>query len=329
MTDAVSIVVPAFNEGAAIRQTLEELGRLAATLGRPLEVVVVNDGSRDDTLQQARAVSPSNFDLVVVDLSRNFGKEAALSAGLAVATGSAVIPIDADLQDPPELIPEMIRLWEEGHDVVLARRADRSADGFMKRFTAAQFYRLMNRVSDVPLPENVGDFRLMDRAVVDVIRALPENRRFMKGLFAWAGFRTTTLDYARPARVAGETKFKALRLVNLAIEGLTSFSTAPLRVATGIGALVALLAFAYGSWIVLRTLIFGVDLPGYASLMSVLLFMSGLQLMALGLIGEYVGRTYIESKRRPAYVIRSTYRIEGPVRSLSEARRADAPKGQG
>lgn len=312
----ISIVIPAFNEGAAIRTTLDEVGRLAQMIPHRLEVIVVNDGSRDDTLDQVKSVTPDGYDLVVVDLSRNFGKEAALGAGLDAASGDAVIPIDADLQDPPELIPEMIRQWEAGFEVVLARRVDRSADGFLKRFTAAQFYRLMNRVSDVPLPENVGDFRLMDRAVVDVIRALPENRRFMKGIFAWAGFRTATLDYTRPARVAGETKFNGLRLLSLAVEGITSFSTVPLRLATGLGALAALLAFGYGAWIVIRTLVFGVDLPGYASLMSVVLFMSGLQLMALGLIWEYVGRTYIESKRRPAFVIREVWRASaggGPL----------------
>lgn len=308
MSRLVSLVMPAFNEAEAIQHTLAALVPILAALSCRAEVVIVNDGSTDATIEKARTFRTNDFDIVVVDLSRNFGKEAALSAGLSAANGDAVIPIDADLQDPPELIPEMLRQWEQGAEVVLARRADRSSDGFLKRVTAAYFYRLMNRVADVSLPENVGDFRLMDRAVVDVICALPENRRFMKGLFAWAGFRTVILDYHRPVRVAGETKFNGLRLLNLAVEGITSFSTAPLRIASIIGAAVALVAFGYGSFVVIHTLIYGRDLPGYASLMSVVLFMSGIHLMALGLIGEYVGRTYIESKRRPPYLIRKIWR---------------------
>lgn len=308
MNRLVSIVMPAFNEAEAIQHTLAALAPILAGLAFRAEVVIVNDGSTDATIEKARTFRTNDFDIVVVDLSRNFGKEAALSAGLSAAKGDAVIPIDADLQDPPDLIPEMLRQWEQGAEVVLARRADRSSDGFLKRITAAYFYRLMNRVADVSIPENVGDFRLMDRSVVDVICALPENRRFMKGLFAWAGFRTVILDYQRPARVAGETKFNGLRLLNLAVEGITSFSTAPLRIATIIGAAVALVAFGYGGFIIFHTLLYGRDLPGYASLMSVVLFMSGIQLMALGLIGEYVGRTYIESKRRPPYLIRKIWR---------------------
>lgn len=308
MSKLISLVMPVYNEADAIEHTLASLVPVLAGLGHRVEVVIVNDGSTDGSIEKARAFQTDAFETVLVDLSRNFGKEAALSAGLATANGDAVIPIDADLQDPPELIPEMLRQWEQGAEVVLARRADRSSDGFLKRITAAYFYRLMNRVADVSIPENVGDFRLMDRAVVDVICALPENRRFMKGLFAWAGFRAVILDYQRPVRVAGETKFNGLRLLNLAVEGITSFSTAPLRIATIIGAAVALVAFGYGGFIVIHTLIYGRDLPGYASLMSVVLFMSGIQLMALGLIGEYIGRTYIESKRRPPYLIRKIWR---------------------
>lgn len=310
MSRLLSLVIPAFNEAEAIEHTLAALTPILARLDCRAEVVIVNDGSTDATVEKARAFRTDAFAVVVVDLSRNFGKEAALSAGLSAAQGDAVIPIDADLQDPPELIPEMLRQWRQGAEVVLARRADRRSDGVLKRITAAYFYRLMNRVADVSIPENVGDFRLMDRAVVDVICALPENRRFMKGLFAWAGFRTVTLDYQRPARIAGETKFNGLRLLNLAVEGITSFSTAPLRIATLTGALVAVAAFGYGGFIISHTLIYGRDLPGYASLMSVVLFMSGIQLMALGLIGEYVGRTYIESKRRPPYLIRKIWRAD-------------------
>lgn len=309
----VSIVIPAFNEGEAIVGTLSALESALAELPYQLEVVVVNDGSRDDTVAQARGYVSSRMQIVVVDLSRNFGKEAALSAGLDKSTGDAVIPIDADLQDPPALVPEMLQLWEQGAEVVLAHRSDRSSDGWLKRVSAAQFYRIINSVSEVPIPSNVGDFRLMDRVVVDIVCALPENRRFMKGLFAWAGFRTEQIDYVRPERHAGESKFNGFRLVNLAIEGFTSFSTAPLRIATYIGATVAGGAMLYAAYIVIRTLWFGVDLPGYASSLSLTLFMSGLQLVALGLIGEYVGRTYLESKRRPAYVIRKVWRSPDPA----------------
>jgi len=307
----VSLVIPAYNEGQAIVGTLTALETALAALPYDWEVVVVNDGSRDDTVARARGFVSERLQVVVVDLSRNFGKEAALSAGLEIATGDAVLPIDADLQDPPELIARMLSLWEKGAEVVLAHRADRSSDSWLKRFWAARFYKVINAVSEVPIPANVGDFRLMDRAVVDIVCALPENRRFMKGLFAWVGFQTEQVDYVRPERQAGETKFNGFRLVNLAIEGLTSFSTAPLRIATFAGAAIAIGAMLYAAFIVVRTLVMGIDLPGYASLISVILFMSGVQLIALGLVGEYVGRTYIESKRRPAFVIRRIWRSSG------------------
>jgi glycosyltransferase involved in cell wall biosynthesis len=307
----ISVVVPAFNEGEAILGTLQTLDRVLAQDSRyRWEFVVVNDGSRDATCDSARSFVSRHASVVVVDLSRNFGKEAALSAGLDVASGDAVVPMDADLQDPPELVGKMLDLWRQGAEVVLARRADRSSDGWLKRLSAERFYRLINMISDVSIPENVGDFRLMDRVVVDVVRALPENRRFMKGLFAWAGFRTAVVDYVRPERSAGQTKFNAVRLLNLAIEGFTSFSNAPLRMATFLGAATAFAAFAYGGFIVVRTLVFGADLPGYASLISVMLFLSGMQLLALGVIGEYVGRTYLEAKRRPAFVVRKVWRSE-------------------
>ncbi len=312
MSRLLSVVMPAYNEGEAIGHALAALEPVLASLPVRTEVVVVNDGSRDDTLAQARAFRSQVFELVVVDLSRNFGKEAAVSAGLAQARGDAVIPIDADLQDPPALIPRMVERWLAGAEVVLGRRADRSRDTWLKRNTARGFYRVMSRVSDVPIPEDVGDFRLMDRAVVDVVKALPENRRFMKGLFAWAGFRTEVIDYERPERVAGDTKFRALSMINHAVEGITSFSTVPLRLATLLGALVAMASFVYGLFIIGYTLWRGTGVPGYASLMSVLLFVSGVQLMALGVVGEYVGRTYIEAKRRPAFVVREVWRGGGP-----------------
>lgn len=319
----ISLLIPAFNEAEGIVETLHHLERALSGLDYAIEVVIVNDGSRDDTLGKIQTFASSLFDIVVVDLSRNFGKEAALSAGLSVATGDAVIPIDADLQDPPELIPEMIERWRQGAEVVVAHRSNRESDSAAKRLTAKGFYRLINRIAEVEIPDNVGDFRLMDRCVVDVVNSLPENRRFMKGLFAWAGFKTASVEYVRPQRASGESKFNGLRLINLAVEGITSFSTAPLRLATYVGAAVALAAFGYAVFVVIRTLLFGVDLPGYASLISVMLFMSGMQLLALGLVGEYVGRTYMEAKRRPPFVIRRVWRNQRfPIGQRSEASRA-------
>jgi glycosyltransferase involved in cell wall biosynthesis len=269
----------------------------------------VNDGSTDATLERLETLRPRNASLVVVDLSRNFGKEAALSAGLAAASGDAVIPMDADLQDPPELVVEMISIWEKGSEVVLARRSDRSADSWMKRMSARSFYKIHNALSDVRLPEDVGDFRLLDRAAVDAVNGLPENRRFMKGLFAWVGFRTTVVEYVRAPRASGSSRFNGWRLWNLAVEAITSFSLMPLRVWTFIGAGVALLSLFYATWIVVRTLVFGIDVPGYASLIVAILFLGGLQLIGIGIIGEYVGRGYLESKRRPAFVVRKVLRV--------------------
>jgi glycosyltransferase involved in cell wall biosynthesis len=302
---ANSVLIPAFNEADAIARTLDVLGEsLSRIPGYRWEIVVVNDGSRDGTLDVVKGYRSRHATVVAVDLSRNFGKEAALSAGLSVCTGRAVIPFDADLQDPPDLIPAMLEAWRHGADVVLAKRVDRSSDGLLKRKTAEWFYGFMNRFSDVVIPENVGDFRLMDRVVVDTILRLPENRRFMKGLFAWAGFRSAVVEYARPPRRVGESKFNGVRLLNLAIEGITSFSVAPLRAASYLGMLVAAIGCVYALWVVGQTLVHGVDVKGYASLMVVLLVTSGVQLISLGIIGEYVGRTYLEAKRRPAYVIR-------------------------
>lgn len=301
----VSIIIPFYNEEDNVAATLEEIGRCVNHELYDWEVIAVNDGSSDATLDVLEASRPYNVSLVIVDLSRNFGKEAALSAGLERARGAAVIPLDADLQDPPELLAEMLVLWESGFDVVLAKRIDRSSDGALKRMTARAFYKVINRLSDVEIPNDVGDFRLMDRRVVDVLCSLPETRRFMKGLFAWAGFRTTTVNYTRPERALGTTKFSGWKLWNLALEGITSFSIAPLKIWTYIGFGVALLSFMYGGFIVITTLMFGADVPGYASLASMMLFMSGLQMMGLGVLGEYVGRTYLESKNRPPYVIRS------------------------
>jgi glycosyltransferase involved in cell wall biosynthesis len=311
---SVSLVICCFNEEAVIPALFERIAALDASLpSYRLELVCVNDGSADGTLEALLAQRRARSRMVVLDLSRNFGKEAALSAGLAHASGDAVVPIDADLQDPPELIPQMLQKWEEGFEVVLARRSDRSTDSVSKRVAAGWFYRVHNAMSDIRIPAGVGDFRLLDRCVVDVLNSLPENRRFMKGLFAWAGFRTATVEYRREPRASGRSHFGGWRLWNLAVEGITSFSLMPLRVWSYVGALVATASLAYGAFILVRTLVYGRDWPGYASLIVAILFLGGLQLIGIGIIGEYLGRTYLEAKRRPAYVVRKVFGEEPPA----------------
>jgi glycosyltransferase involved in cell wall biosynthesis len=307
----LSIVTPFYNESASIDlyfRTLREC--LDAITGLTYEVICVNDGSDDDTLQKLTEISKGDRRVVVVDLSRNFGKEAALTAGLDVSRGDAVVPFDADLQDPPEVIPQLLDAWDQGAEVVVARRVDRSADSWAKRESAAAFYRLHNWLSRPGIPANVGDFRLMDRVVVDAIGRMPERQRFMKGLFAWVGFKTAVVDYSRPPRVSGDSRFSAWKLWNLALEALTSFSTAPLRIWTYIGFFVSLLAFLYGSLIVVTVLVRGVDVPGYASLLVTVLLIGGVQLIGIGVLGEYVGRIYSETKQRPVYVIREVINRE-------------------
>ncbi|MFT3804219.1 MAG: glycosyltransferase family 2 protein [Burkholderiaceae bacterium] len=304
----VSLVVPFYNESASV-ETFH--AALASSIGAidsvDFEIVCVDDGSRDDTLARLLVVVSRDSRFRVIELSRNFGKEAALTAGIEAARGDAVIPMDADLQDPPDLIAQMIRAWQQGTDVVLAHRLDRASDSFAKRKTAEFFYRFHNRVSPVKVPENVGDFRLMDRKVVDALGRLPETQRFMKGLFAWVGFRAVSIDYTRSARAAGDSKFSGWKLWNLALEGITSFSTAPLKVWTYIGGVGALLSFGYALFIIGRTVILGRDVPGYASLLVAVIFFGSLQLISVGLLGEYIGRVYLETKRRPTYLIRREY----------------------
>ena len=304
----VSIVTPFFNEGEGIKhfysvitQTMESLPEFK------FEIICVDDGSSDNTLDQLIALSQNDSRVTVLEFSRNFGKEPAMTAGIDAASGDCVIPIDADLQDPPSLIPKMLKEWQQGAEVVLAKRVDRSSDSYAKRTSALMFYRLHNALSQLKIPENVGDYRLMDRVVVDALKQLPERQRFMKGLFAWVGFKTATIEYTREARVMGDSKFSGWKLWNFAIEGITSFSLAPLKIWIYVGLLGAIFAFFYAAFIIIRTLIFGVDVPGYASLLVVSLFFGSLQLISLGIIGEYIGRIYFESKQRPLYLVRKKY----------------------
>jgi glycosyltransferase involved in cell wall biosynthesis len=301
----VSIVAPFFNEQENVESYYNSVVNTVASLENiDFEFVCVDDGSDDRTLALLESLSVSDSRVVVLELSRNFGKEAALTAGIDAASGDAVIPIDSDLQDPPELIIEMISLWQGGADVVLAKRRDRSSDSILKRKTAELFYYVHNKLSHIKIPHNVGDFRLMDRKVVDALSQLPERQRFMKGLFAWVGFRIETIEYVRTPRAAGKTKFSGFKLWNLALEGITSFSTTPLRIWTYIGGFGTVFALFYAVFIVLKTMLYGADVPGYASLLVAVLFIGSLQLVGIGILGEYVGRIYMETKRRPTYIVR-------------------------
>jgi glycosyltransferase involved in cell wall biosynthesis len=304
----LSLIVPVYNEAETIAPFMDRINRVFSEEPQTvLEVVFVNDGSTDDTLLRLLAHQHADGRIRIADLSRNFGKEAALTAGIELATGQAIVPIDVDLQDPPEVIVHMIKMWREGFDVVLGRRTNRESDSWAKRVSAKLFYRIHNKIATPKLPENVGDFRLMDRDVIEALKRLPESSRFMKGLFAWVGFRTACVDYSRPKRVVGTTKFNGWKLWNFALEGMTSFSTDPLRIWTYLGAVVSLLSFTFAAYIALRVILFEVDVPGYASLMVAITFLGGLQLIGIGVIGEYLGRTYLEAKRRPVYLIRKVY----------------------
>ncbi len=300
----LSVIVPIHNEDTTLGPLFERLLPVLSALTRRFEVLCINDGSTDDSLRRLIEWHAREPRITVVNLSRRFGKEAALTAGLDLARGRAVVVIDADLQDPPELIPEMVDAWRDGHDVVMAHRRSRAADPPLKRLSARLFYRLQRLLAEIEVPADVGDFRLLDARVVAVLRRLPERQRFMKGLFAWVGFRTTTLDYEREARLDGHTKFNLWRLWNFALEGFTSFSTAPLRMWTYLGIAVSMSMFVYALVMIVRVLLHGIDIPGYASLIVVVLFLGGLQLIGIGLLGEYLGRTYFETKQRPIYVIR-------------------------
>jgi len=299
----ISIIVPAYNEAEVLEAFHRRLGAVLDTLNCSAEVIYVNDGSTDATLQAIEGLAAQDARVALMDLSRNFGKEIALTAGLDHAEGDAAIVIDVDLQDPPELIPELLRVWQQGYDVVYAQRTGRAGESWLKKFTATQFYRIMQRVGRTPVPRDTGDFRLLSRRAVLAVRQLREQNRFMKGLFAWIGYPQQSVPYERHPRHAGSTKWNYWKLWNFALDGITAFTTIPLRFATYIGSFTALGAFLYGLFIILKTLYFGVDVPGYASLMVVILFIGGIQLTALGIMGEYLGRTFNEVKNRPLYFV--------------------------
>lgn len=302
-SETLSVVIPAYNEEASLDECHRRLSQVLAGLGLDYELVFVNDGSQDGTLAVLDRLRDLDAHVSVVDLSRNFGKEIALTAGLDVADGDAVVVIDADLQDPPELIPALVAEWRNGADVVYAQRVERRGESWLKRTTAAGFYRVIRRVSRVEIPRDTGDFRLLSRRAVLALRRFREHHRFMKGIFAWIGFTQKAVPYSRDARFAGHTSFNYWRLWNFALEGITSFTTVPLRVSTYVGSLTAAAAFVYGGYILVRTLLFGNPVPGYPSLIVIVLFLGGIQLMAIGVLGEYVGRVFNEAKQRPLYFV--------------------------
>jgi len=297
----LSVVCPAFNEEETLGGFAARVEAVMRVLAQPFEIVFVNDGSRDATLARMMSIRAARGNVTIVDLSRNFGKEIATTAGLDHAAGDAVVVMDADLQDPPELIGEMIEGWREGYEVVYARRRARHGDGPVKRLTAALFYSLMKRIGSVDMPENVGDFRLMSRKAVDAVCALRERHRFMKGIFAWVGFPSKEVVYDRAPRSAGETKWNYWRLLNLSIEGITSSTIAPLRVSTWLGFTTASVAFVVGLFFTAKTIFFGDPVAGFPTLIIAMLFLGGVQLMVLGVIGEYLGRIFNETKQRPLY----------------------------
>jgi polyisoprenyl-phosphate glycosyltransferase len=315
---SLSVVVPAYNEEDGLLTFHRRLGAVLDGIDMATEIIYVNDGSEDNTLTVMRSLHVEDPRVSVVDLSRNFGKEIALTAGMDHAHGDAVIVIDADLQDPPETIPELLRAWREGHEVVYAKRVSRRGEALVKRATAHAFYRLMQRLSHVRIPEDTGDFRLLDRRAVDAVKQLRERHRFMKGLFAWIGYSQHAVPYHRDPRFAGRTKWNYWKLWNFALEGITSFSSAPLKLSTYFGLIVAATAFLYGAWIIVKTLLFGDVVRGYPTLMVTVLFLGGTQLVAIGILGEYIGRMFDESKNRPLYFVNAY--LEGSEASAARGR---------
>lgn len=320
---SISVVVPAYNEQEVLPEFHRRLSAVLDSVGAEREVIYVNDGSRDATLAVLKALQATDQSITILNLSRNFGKEIALTAGLDHTRGDAVVVIDADLQDPPELIPEMIRHWTEGFDVVYGKRAARDGESTLKKTTAFLFYRVIQRLSPVRIPEDTGDFRLLSRRAVDALRQCREQHRFMKGLFAWIGYQQKEVVYHRDARFAGTTKWNYWRLWNFAIEGITSFSGAPLKAATYVGLVVGLIAFIYAAWIIYKTLAYGETVRGYPSLMVAILFLGGVQLVAIGFLGEYLGRLFDEAKQRPLYLV-SDYST-----AVERRAKSDGDRGQG
>lgn len=308
---ALSVVVPVYDEEEVVGAFHERLAAVLDRLALPAEVLYVDDGSRDGTMEILRGLRKGDPRVGIVALSRNFGKEVALTAGLDHAAGDAVVVIDADLQDPPEVIPELVARWRAGHDVVYARRSSRQGEGPLKRATSYLFYRVLQRLSRVPIPEDTGDFRLLSRRAVEALKQLREQHRYMKGLYSWIGYDQAEVVYRRERRHAGRTKWRYWSLWNLALEGITGFTTGPLKAATYLGLLTAVASLLYAGYIVLKTLRHGDPVAGYPSLMAAVLFLGGVQLISIGIIGEYLARMFDETKRRPLYLVKAHERARG------------------
>ena len=307
----LSIVVPLYSEESNLDDLFERLEQVLKTLDESYEIICIDDGSRDNTLPRLIEHHRRNPAIKVIALARNFGKELALTAGIDYSRGKAVIPIDADLQDPPECIEALITKWREGFDVVYAKRRNRAGETWFKKFSASSFYRVIGRMSQVPIPQDSGDFRLKDRRVVEALKQLPERTRFMKGLFAWVGYKQTYITYDRDPRHRGSTTWNYWKLWYFALCGIVSFISTPFLVWGYLGVMISVVSFIYASFLILRTLVFGIDGPGYASLMVAVLFLGGVQLVSLGIIGEYLGRVYEEVKQRPLYLVREFYGENG------------------
>lgn len=305
MKPELSIVIPVYNEIEALPLCYKRVSHVLKNLHSTYEIIFIDDGSTDESVMLMNELADNDENVKVILLSRNFGKEAALSAGIDFALGEALIILDADLQDPPELIPEMLEVWKnEGVDTVLMKREVRAGESYTKKRSAYWFYRILNKLSNFHIPEDVGDFRLMNRKTIEAIKKLPERNRYTKGLFAWVGMDTYVMEYKRDPRVAGEAKQKYSSLFQLAFEGITSFSIHPLRVSTYLGIASALFGFVFGLYIVLKAFFMGDPVPGYPSMTAIITFLGGVQLLSIGIMGEYVGKTYIESKKRPVYLVK-------------------------
>ncbi len=312
----ISILIPAYNEAPVLDQLMTRLGNLASNMkDYEFEFLFVNDGSKDKTLEIIKGFAEIDPRVSYINLSRNFGKEIGMIAGLDHVTGDATVVIDADLQDPPELIPEMIKLWEEGYDDVYAKRKSRDGESWLKKFTSKMYYKTLQSITRIPIQEDTGDFRLLDRRVVEALKEFRESQRNAKAMFSWVGFHKKEILYDRDPRAAGETKWNYMKLIELAIDGITSFTTTPLRIATYSGIIVSALAFIYLLILVIRTIFFGTDLAGYPSMMAVILFLGGVQLLSLGIIGEYVGRIFNETKQRPLYLIEEYHNGKTPKKA--------------
>jgi len=308
--ETISIVVPCYNEEDVIDLCHKEITKIVDPLPYDIEILYINDGSKDSTLEKLQKLSKKDKRVVVVNLSRNFGKEAAMTAGIDNVTCDALIILDADLQDPPALIPDLIKIWKDTDaDVVYGQRTRREGETWLKKISAKGFYKVINFIANrVEIPQNTGDFRLMNKRAIEALQQLREHHRFMKGLFAWIGYKQVALPYSRAPRAAGQTKWNYVGLWNLAMEGIAGFSTVPLKVASFFGLLISFLSFMFGMFIIIRTMIGEVDVPGYASLTVMISFLSGLQLLSIGILGEYVGRIFGESKKRPLYFIEHIYK---------------------